>query len=73
MTDVEPLEDGNAFVLAQLPVELAVADVDSSDRSGAPLQEAVGEPSGRGPGIERVAPRYVDAERVEGMAELQPP
>ena len=67
---VEPLDHGDARVLAQAQVELAVGDVDRGDPRGAALQQAVGEAAGRGADVEAVAPGDVDAERLEGVLEL---
>ena len=51
-------------------VELVAADVDGDDRGGARLEQAVGEPAGRGAGVERAPPGDVDVEAVEGGGEL---
>ena len=45
---VGALEEGDAGVVAELVVDLAVAGVDGQDRGGAGLEEAVGEAAGGG-------------------------
>ena len=49
---VDPFEHRDPAVAAQALVELAVADVDGVDVGRPPLEEAVGEATGGGPGIE---------------------
>jgi len=48
-----------------------VTDVDGDDRRRAPLEQAVGEPSGRRPGVEAAQPGGIDAEPVEGTGQLE--
>ena len=50
-----PFEDEHARIGPQLPVELAVADVERDDVPGAALEQHVGEAAGRGADVERVA------------------
>ena len=52
---VEVLDDDDARVVAQRPVELAVADVERDDARRAALQQHVGEAAGRGADVERLA------------------
>ena len=71
--DVRPLEDGHARVVAQLRVQLAVADVEGADPGRAGLEEAVGEAAGRGSHVEAMLPGHVEVERVERVRELLAP
>ena len=67
---VGALEDVDPRVVPQAGVELAVADVDGDHLRRAPLQEAVGEAPGRGPGVEGAARRGRRARTVERGVEL---
>ena len=67
---VRPLEHGHAGILAQLRVELAVADVERDHARGAGLEEAVGEAAGRGADVETVLAGDVEAESLERGSEL---
>ena len=53
VADVRAFDVRDPVVGPQPLVQLAVADVDGDDVTGAALQEAVGESSGRCPGVER--------------------
>ena len=68
--DVRPLEDDHARVVANLRVQLPVADVERDDPRGPALQEDVGEPARRRADVEAVEARDVDPERVEGVRQL---
>ena len=59
-------------IVAKTPVELPVGDVERDHPVGAALQQAVGEPAGRGADVEAGAPGDVDPKRVEGVLELDP-
>ena len=67
---VEALDHSHARVLAKPQIELAEGDVDRRDPGGPALQEAVGEAARRGADVKAVAPGDVDAERLEGVLEL---
>src|SRR5581483_11473079 len=69
---IHALEHGHAFVVADLRVELPVADVERDHAPGSTLQQHVGEASCRGAEVERVEPAHVDAEGVERVRELVP-
>ena len=57
-------------VVPQRPRELPAADIDR-DHLGRPrLQQAVGEPAGRRPGVEHAQPGDVDRELVERAPQL---
>ena len=71
MPGVEVLDDDDARIVAQPPVELPVADVERDDARGAALQQHVGEAAGRGADVERLAAGDGDAEGVERVRELQ--
>jgi len=51
-------------------VQLAVSDVDGDDQGRSPLQETVGEPSGRRAGVESGEPGNADPEAFDGEVEL---
>ena len=70
VADVRALDVRDPVVGAQPLVQLAVADVDGDDVTGAALQEAVGETAGRCPGVERQLSGDVDAERGQRVVEL---
>ena len=69
---VGALQHVDARIGAQRVRELAVADVDREDCGGPVLQQAVGEPSGRGADIERAAARDRDAGSRQGVLQLDP-
>src|SRR5882724_1498612 len=71
MACVRALEHDNARVLAQLPGQLPVSDIDGVDLGGAARQQHVGEAAGRGADVEPDAAGRVDGEMIEGMRELQ--
>src|ERR1700737_4300326 len=73
MADVDPLQDGDPWVLAKTPGQLPVADVDSDHARGAPLQQEVGKAPGRRSDVEADPSRRVDAEGIEGGRELVAP
>ena len=54
---VHALDHGDARVGAQLPVQLAVADVEGDHAPRAAVQQHVGEAAGRGADVERRAGR----------------
>jgi hypothetical protein len=61
---VRPLDHDHAWVLADTRVELAIADVESNDASGAALEKDVREAACRRADVEAVATGRIDAERV---------
>ncbi len=67
---IGPFEDGDAWVLAEFPGELAMADIDGMNGVGAVLEEAVGEPAGTGAEIEGAETGYRDGEVEEGVLEF---
>jgi YVTN family beta-propeller protein len=70
VTRVDTLEHRDPSVRPQARVELPVADVERDHARGAPLQEAVGEPSGRGAEVEAVLSGRIDPQLVERPREL---
>ena len=70
---VAALDHGHPRIVAQPPVELAVRHVDGDHVRGAALQQAVGEPTGRGADVEGPAPGDVDASASSALASLIPP
>src|SRR5215210_562697 len=67
---VGPLHDGDARVVTQGPVELAVADIDSEHPLCSSLQENVGKPSRRCSCIDAGASLHPHAELVDGCVEF---
>src|SRR5918996_5182549 len=70
VTHVRPLENGDARVVAQARMKLAVADVEGADAVGARLEQAVREPAGGGADVEAVFAGDVDLELGERAGEL---
>ena len=71
MASVEALEGVDAVVVAQLPVELAAADVQSDHPPSTVGQEDLGESARGGPDVQHVPTADVDRESSEGGVELQ--
>ncbi len=61
---VEPFDDGDAGVVAQGMVKLAVADVDGGDMRRTALQQDLRKAAGRGADVERFAALRIEAEMV---------
>ena len=72
MAGIQTLAQNNARVLAQLPGELAAADIDRIDLGGAAGEQHIGEAAGRSADVEADPTRGIDAEMIERMGELQP-
>ena len=72
ITNVEPLEHGHSSIVTDLGVQLTVPDVEGHDTPGTPLQQAIGEPTGRRARVEHAHARHVDAECLERGVELLP-
>ena len=69
---IRALDDDDAGIVAQAPIELAVADVEGDDPARAALEQHVGESAGRCADVERLAAVDGYAERVERMRQLDP-
>ena len=69
---VHALDDGHSRVAAQLPIELAVADVEGDHAPRAALEEHVGESARRGADVQPEPFAHVDAKDVQRMGELDP-
>ncbi len=67
---VRPFDHGDARVLAQAPVELAVRYVQRDDVVGAALQQAVREPARGRADVEAAAPVHGHPEGVERVRQL---
>ena len=67
---VAALDHLDPRVVAQAPVELARGDVERDDALRAVLQQAVGEPAGRGADVEAAEPADIDSEHIERVLEL---
>ena len=65
------LDDDDARIVAQGPVDLAVADVERDDADGAALEQDVGEAAGGGADVERLASVHGDGKRIERVRELE--
>ena len=63
--DVRSFHHRDPGVVADLPCQLAVSHVDGRHASGASLQQAIGEPTRRGPGVEAIAVARVHVETIE--------
>ena len=72
MAGIQTLAQNNARILAQLPGELAAADIDRIDLGGAAGEQDIGEAAGGGADIEADPARGIDPEMIERMGELQP-
>ena len=72
MTRVEVLDDDDARIVAELPVDLAVPDVEGDDPDSAALQQDVGEAARGRADIERLASVDRNTEGVQRVGELDP-
>ena len=70
VADVRALHHHHARVFAQAQVELAIADIDRVDTTGASLEHAVGEAAGRRADIHRDEAGDVDRECFERSVQL---
>ena len=66
LADVEALAAIHPGVVPQPGMKLAPAHVDCHHGGGAGLEETVGEPAGRGAGIERPGAGHLDVEPLQG-------
>ena len=67
---VDAVEHGHPRVLAQPPGDLPAPDVERGDPARAALEGRVGEPARRSSDVEHQAAAHRNAERVEGVSEL---
>ena len=67
---VHPFDHGDPRVAPEVVVDLAVGDVEGDHLGSAPLQQAVGEPSGRRSHVEAAEAAHVETEPFEGILEL---
>ena len=70
---VEVLDDDDARIVAQRPVDLPVADVERDDPRGAALEQDVGEAAGGGADVERLASVDRNPNVSSACASLRPP
>ena len=70
ITGVQAIERDDAGVGSQAPVELTTSDVDRVDSPDAPLQQHIGESTGRGANVYRDQPRYVEGEAIERVGQF---
>ena len=71
MPRVEVLDDDDASVVSQLPVQLTVADVERNDANSTALQQDVSEATRRCADVQALAPSDLDVKGVERVRELQ--
>src|SRR5687767_14340004 len=71
MPRVETLDDDDALVVADLPVQLPMANIECDDAPSATLQQHVGEAAGGCPDVEALAPPNLDVKRVERVGQLE--
>ena len=71
IADVRLLHADHTRIVSELPVELAVADIDGEDPDRTVLQHAVGEAAGAGTDIEADLTFTGDAELADRLLELQ--
>jgi hypothetical protein len=64
------LDDNDARIVAQRPVDLPVTDVERDDACGAPLEEHVREAARGRAAVERLTPFHGEVEGVEGVRPL---
>src|SRR3954451_7872913 len=69
---IDALEHDHAPVATQTLVQLSVADVESDDARGPPLQQDIRESSGRRTDVDTFAAGWIDAEDVERVCKLLP-
>ena len=72
MSCVEMLDNDDARVVAQRPVDLPVADVERDDPRRAASEKHVGESAGGRTDVERLSPVDTDVKCVERVGELHP-
>ena len=72
MARIGAFQHHDARIVAQLPRQLAVADIDGIDLRGAVGQQHVGEAAGRGADIDRDRALGIEREMRERVRELQP-
>ena len=66
------LQEHDAGILPQAPVELTITNIDGIHELGAALQKTIGEASGRTSHIERDAPANIDLKMIERRAQFVP-
>ena len=72
MANIGAVDDHHARVRGDLPIELAVPDIDAVHAAGAPLEQAVGESARRRPYVHRHHASHIHLERIEGVGQLEP-
>ena len=70
LTGVQPFPRGDARIVLQLAMQLAVADVDGKDIRGAVCEQHMGEAAGRGADVETNAAFRIESESVERCREF---
>jgi hypothetical protein len=68
---IEALDDDDACVVSQLPVQLTMANVERYHSGSAALKQYIGEAAGRGADVEALPSRQIDAERLERVRQLE--
>ena len=67
---VDPFVDDDPRILAQLPGELAMTDIDGVNPPGTAIEQHLGEAAGRGADVEGDAPVDYDPEVIESVGEF---
>ena len=68
--EIRPLDHGHARILAQLPGQLSVADVERDDRARAVREQRIGEAAGRSADVEHVEAGRIERKRRQRPLEL---
>jgi len=72
VAQVRPFDEVHTRIVPEAFVDLAVANVESCDRCGAVLQEAVGETAGGRPYIQGAEAGHLEGEGLQRGLELEP-
>ena len=67
---VDALADHHARIVAQFPIELAVADVDGPHARGAALQQTIGEAAGGASDVQTNLAADIDTEMIQRGSQL---
>jgi hypothetical protein len=69
---VDAFVNDHARIVAQLPIQLAVTDIDGVHAGGSALQQAIGEAAGGGSHVQADATAHVDREMIQRAGQLEP-
>ena len=65
--------DHHSRIVAKLPVDLSMSDIDGLNPGRAALQQAIREPSGGGAHVDADQPGHIDGEIIQRCASFTPP